>query len=122
MNDVHQGYTGSARMEEMRCMHDIPGMPCLEPAETADAVEVQEAMAEKQIMKQRRDKLRSLLEQRMGPEDASQFESHLETLIWAGLRTARMIRTSNWQVLEKIGLPAGQILTLGEDFDVPGDP
>ena len=52
------------------------------PAEMTDAVDVQEAMAEQQIMKRKRDELRSLLEQRMGPEDAAQFESHLES--WFG--------------------------------------
>ena len=87
-----------------------------------DAVDVQEAMAEQQIMKQRRDELRLLLEQRMGPEDAAQFESHLESLVRAGLRTAESLERSNRQELESIGLPVGQILTLGEFFDIPGDP
>ena len=33
-----------------------------------------------------------------------------------------MIGRSNRQELEKIGLPVGQILTLAEFFDIPGNP
>ena len=33
-----------------------------------------------------------------------------------------MFGRSNWQELEKIGLPVGQILTLAEFFDIPGNP
>ena len=89
----------------------------------ADAVEIQKVEAEQQEMKHERDELRSLLEQRMGPEEAAQYKpKHLDSLVRAGLMTANIIRRSDWQVLEEIGLPVWQILTLGEFFDIPGDP
>ena len=87
----------------------------------ADAVEAQEAVAEQQKKKQRRDELRSLLQQRMAPEDAALYESNLDSLVRAGFRTESMIARSNWHELEKIGLPAAQILTLGESFNIPGN-
>ena len=42
-------------------------------------------MTEQQRMKQKIDALRSVLEQRMGPEEAAQFKpKHLESLAQAG--------------------------------------
>ena len=80
-------------------------------------------MTEQQRMKGMIDTLRSVLEQRMGPEEAAQFKpKHLDSLARAGFRTASMFGRSNWQELEKIGLPVGQILRLAEFFDIPGNP
>ena len=70
------------------------------PAEMADAAEVQNAMAEQQDMQRLKDKLRSLLEQRMAPEDAAECEPSLDSLVRAGYVTAETIKDSGRQVLE----------------------
>ena len=79
-------------------------------------------MGEQQYMKQRRDALRLLLQQQMGPEEAAQYELYLDSLVGVGFTTAGRIRHSNWQVLEKTGLPSMRIIQLGTVLDIPGDP
>ena len=110
-NDVHQGYTGSARM-----VH-----PCWWPAEMADVVEVQEAVVEQQNRKRMKDELRSLLEQRKALEDAALFEPNLDSLVRAGYVTAETIKDSGRQVLEALGLPLAQITKLGRAFGSHGE-
>ena len=74
-------------------------------------------------MEERIDSLQSVLVQRMGPEEAAQFQpKHLDSMARAGFGTATMIGRSSRQKLEKIGLPVGQILTLADFFNIPGNP
>ena len=108
-----------ARLEETRCMHNIAAGP---PAEMADAQEVQEAAAEQLNMELMKDKLRSLLEQRMPSEDAALFEPNLESLVRGKYVTAGMIKSSNRQALEELGLSLAHITKLGKVFGIDGDP
>ena len=73
-------------------------------------------MAEQQDMQRLKDKLRSLLEQRMAPEDAAECEPSLDSLVRAGYVTAETIKDSGRQVLEDLGLPLARITRLGKAF------
>ena len=88
----------------------------------ADAQEVQETAAEQLNMERMKDKLRSLLEQRMPSEDAALFEPNLESLVRGKYVTAGMIKSSNRQALEELGLSLAHITKLGKVFGIDGDP
>ena len=79
-------------------------------------------MAKQQDMKRKRDALRLLLQQRLGPEDAAEFEPNLDSLIRAGFTTAGMIEESSRHVLGMLGLPFARILKLGAAFGIDGEP
>ena len=79
-------------------------------------------MASQLYIRQQRDGLRSLLQHRIGPEEAAQYEPYLNSLVREGFLFAEIFKLANWQDLERTGLPELFIAQLGAAFDIPGDP
>ena len=71
----------------------------------ADAAWVQEPLSREQ----KNDALRSLLQQRLGPEDAAVYELYLDSLVSAEITTAGILRRTSRQQLEKAFIPSGLI-------------